>query len=145
MLHRLRMVMHDDDCSPLSGEVEMDETFVGGKAKNMHAAKRRKALRADGTFKGKTIVVGMLERKGRVKAEVVESRTREVLHGLAHTSIAPGSTVITDEHHPYRGINFTHEVINHADALCTGQYSHERNRELLERIEAVIGWNLYLS
>ena len=53
-------------------------------------------------------------------AEVVEARTREVLHELAHTSIAPGSTVITDEHHPYRGINFTHEVINHAEAYVRG-------------------------
>jgi len=120
MLHRLRMLMHEDDESPLSGEIEMDETFVGGKAKNMHKAKRAKAIKADGTFKGKTIVVGMLERKGRVKAEVVEARTREVLHELAHTSIAPGSTVITDEHHPYRGINFTHEVINHAEAYVRG-------------------------
>jgi transposase-like protein len=120
MLHRLRMLMHEDDESPLAGEIEMDETFVGGKAKNMHKAKRAKALKADGTFKGKTIVVGMLERKGRVKAEVVEARTREVLHELAHTSIAPGSTVITDEHHPYRGINFTHEVINHAEAYVRG-------------------------
>jgi transposase-like protein len=120
MLHRLRMVMHEDDQTKLSGEIEMDETFVGGKAKNMHKAKRAKALKADGTFKGKTIVVGMLERKGRVRAEVVEARTREVLHNLANTSIAPGSLVITDEHHPYRGINFAHEVINHADAYVRG-------------------------
>jgi transposase-like protein len=123
MLHRLRMVMHEDDGTPLSGEIEMDETFVGGKAKNMHKAKRARLgshLSEPGTFKGKTIVVGMLERKGRVKAEVVESRTREVLHGLAHSSIAPGSMVITDEHHPYRGINFTHEVINHAVAYVKG-------------------------
>lgn len=123
MLHRLRTLMHEDDATPLSGEIEMDETFVGGKAKNMHKSKRAKLakhLAQPGTFKGKAIVVGMLERKGRVKASVVESRTREVLHGLAHTSIAPGSMVITDEHHPYRGINFTHEVINHADAYVRG-------------------------
>jgi transposase-like protein len=107
MLHRLRMVMQDTDVTPLSGEMVMDETFVGGKVKNMHAKKRDKA---PGTFKGKTIVVGMMERNGRVKAEVVEARTREVLHELAHTSIAPGSMVITDEHHPYRGINFDAEA-----------------------------------
>jgi len=120
MLHRLRMLMHEDDDSRLAGEIEMDETFVGGKAKNMHKAKRAKALKVEGTFKGKTIVVGMLERKGRVKAAVVEARTRKVLHALAHESIAPGSTVMTDEHHPYRGINFTHEVINHAEEYVRG-------------------------
>ena len=118
MLHRLRTLMHEDDATPLSGEVEMDETFVGGKAKNMHKKNRvRKISQAN---KGKTLVVGMLERKGRVKAAVVEARTREVLHELAHTSIAPGSTVMTDEHHPYRGMNFTHEVINHVEGYVRG-------------------------
>jgi transposase-like protein len=123
MFHRIRKMMHEDDVTPLAGEIEMDETFVGGKAKNMHKAKRAKLashLAAPGTFKGKTIVVGMLERKGRVKAHVVEARTREVLHELANASIAPGSTVMTDQHHPYNGINFTHEVINHADSYVRG-------------------------
>jgi hypothetical protein len=103
-----------------NGLVEMDETFVGGKAKNMRKAKRVKAIRAEGTFKGKTIVVGVLERGGRVRAEVVEARSREILHELARTSIAPGATVITDEHHPYRGIEFVHEVINHAESYVRG-------------------------
>lgn len=121
MLHRIREVMKDTDVTPLSGEVEMDETFVGGKARNMHAKKRDEMHKKnDGQFKGKTIVVGMLERNGRVKASVVEARTREVLHTLAHSSIATGSTVMTDEHHPYRGMNFTHQVINHAEAYVRG-------------------------
>lgn len=123
MLHRIRKVMHEDDETPLSGDIEMDETFIGGKAKNMHRAKlakHAKHLVAAGTFKGKTIVVGMLQRHGRVKAAVVEARTREVLHQLADTNIAPGSVVITDEHHPYRGMNFMHQVINHAEAYVRG-------------------------
>lgn len=126
MLHRIRKALHEDDETPLYGEVEMDETFVGGKAKNMHKSKLAKMGKhlksaASGTFKGKTIVVGMLQRGGRVKAEVAEARTREVLHQLAESSIAPGSTLITDEHHPYRGMNdFVHEVINHADAYVRG-------------------------
>ena len=113
MLHRLHTLMHEDDATLLSGEVEMDETFVGGKAKNIH--KKDRVRKISQPNKGKTLVVGMLERRGRVKAQVVEARTRETLHQLAHASIAPGSTVITDEHHPYRGINFTHEVINHVE------------------------------
>jgi hypothetical protein len=83
MLHRLRMLMHEDDNTPLSGEIEMDETFVGGEAKNMH--KRDRVRKISQPNKGKTLVVGMLERKGRVKAAVVEARTREVLHELAHS------------------------------------------------------------
>jgi transposase-like protein len=64
MLHRIRQVMKEDDITPLSGEVEMDETFVGGKAKKLHKAEACEGPEVDGTFKGKTIVVGMLERKG---------------------------------------------------------------------------------
>jgi transposase-like protein len=118
MLHRIREVMKDTDVMPLSGEVEMDETFVGGKAKNMHEKVRVRKISQPN--KGKTIVVGMLERKGRVKAHVVEARTRESLHQLAHTHILPGSMVMTDELHAYNGINFKHEVINHADAYVRG-------------------------
>jgi transposase-like protein len=121
MLHRLRMIMHEDDETPLSGEIEMDETFVGGKAKNMHKSKWAKIRKNDGVMKSKAIVVGMLQRKGRVKANVVEARTHEVLQQLAKDTIEPGSTVYTDEHHGYRGMrNFTHEVINHADAYVRG-------------------------
>jgi transposase-like protein len=145
MLHRLRMLMHEDDITPLSGEIKMDETFVGGKAKNMHLAKRKKALKVDGTFKGKTIVVGMLERKGRVRAEVVEARTREVLHEIAHTSITPRSTVITDEHRPYLGMNFAHEIINHDDAYVRGNIHTNGIENFWSMFEAVTRWNLHLS
>ena len=120
MLHRIRVAMQDDGDSPLSGIVEMDETFVGGKVKNMHKAKRVKALAAPHSFKGKAIVVGMLERNGRVRAEVVAERTRAVLHDIAHANIAPGSTLMTDELYGYRGVSFRHEVINHAEAYVRG-------------------------
>lgn len=118
MLHRIREIMKDTDVTPFSGEVEMDETCVGGKAKNMH--KKERIRKISEPNKGKTLVVGMLERKGRVKASVVQARTREVLHELANASIAPGTTVMTDEHHPYRGMNFAHEVINHVDGYVRG-------------------------
>jgi transposase-like protein len=98
----------------------MDETFVGGKVKNMHKAKRAKALAAPDTFKGKTIVVGMLERGGKVRAGVVAERTKAVLLDIAHTHIAPDATLMTDELHAYKGVNLTHEVINHAEAYVRG-------------------------
>lgn len=120
MLHRIREAMRDDEHDPLEGVIEMDETFVGGKVKNMHKAKRTKALAAPHSFKGKAIVVGMLERNGRIRAEVVAERTKAVLHQIAHANIAPGSTLITDEHHGYRGNNFQHEVINHAEEYVRG-------------------------
>jgi transposase-like protein len=120
MLQRIRLAMQEDDSKPMSGIVEMDETFVGGKVKNMHAKKRAKALAAPESFKGKTIVVGMLERGGRVRAGVVAERTKAVLQEIAHTHVAPDATLITDELHAYKGIDLAHEVINHAEAYVRG-------------------------
>jgi transposase-like protein len=120
MLQRIRLAMHEDFDEPLSGIVEMDETFVGGKVKNMHASKRAKHLAQPDTFKGKTIVVGMLQRGGKVRAGVVVERTRAVLHELAQAHISPDSTLMTDEHHPYKGVSLAHEVINHAEAYVQG-------------------------
>jgi transposase-like protein len=122
MLHRLRKALQDESIEKLGGNgapVEIDETFIGGKVKNMHKARRPKPL-ANRTTKlsgiiGKTIVVGMLERNGRVRAEVVESRTQSVLHALVNQHIAPGSTLMTDEHGGYKGTSFQHEIINHAN------------------------------
>jgi hypothetical protein len=68
----------------------------------------------------KTIVVGMLERNGRVRAEVVRERTQEVLHSIATSHIADGSTLMTDEWGGYKGTNFQHQVVNHAVEYVNG-------------------------
>lgn len=120
MLQRIRLAMKNKSLIKLGnqgGPVEMDETFIGGKLKNMHKNKKPKGTGFSGIAGGamaKTIVVGMLERGGRVKAEVVADRTRHVLHALANKHIAPGAILVTDEWHPYKESNFPHEIINHA-------------------------------
>ena len=125
MLHRIRTTMQGDIGKiGGNGPVEMDETFIGGKVKNMHKNRKPKPVsnrtkRLSGII-GKTIVVGMLERNGRVKAEVVESRTHDVLHALAAKHIISGSTLITDEWGGYKGNEFEHEVINHANEYVNG-------------------------
>jgi transposase-like protein len=125
MLHRIRLAMQDENFgSKLSGTVEMDETFIGGKVGNMHKSKRPKGTGFSGRPTGamaKNIVVGMLERNGRVRTQVVEDRTREVLHSLASEHIAAGSTLVTDEWRAYRGTDFQHEIINHAVEYVNGQ------------------------
>ena len=77
MLQRIRLAMQDSfDGGKLKGEVEVDETFIGGKARNMHIAKRRKTITGRGAT-GKTVVMGMLERGGKVKAHVIAERDKK--------------------------------------------------------------------
>jgi transposase-like protein len=122
MLHRIRLALHDDSAGKLGGQVEMDETFIGGKVKNMHKNRAIKSVAAKQRgIIGKTIVVGMLERNGRVKAQVVESRTQAVLHALVNEHLAPGTILVSDEHGGYKGTDFEHQVINHAIEYVNGK------------------------
>src|ERR1039457_5390439 len=81
MLQRGRLAMQDElTGGMLSGDVEVDETFIGGKAQNMHKDKKARSMKGKtGGPVGKTIVLGMLERKGRVRAAVVPDRGKEVI------------------------------------------------------------------
>src|SRR6185437_14664983 len=98
--------MQDQDGGKLSGKVEMDETFIGGKVKNMHHSRRPKGTGFSGkpvSSMAKTIVVGMVERGGRVKAHVVAERTLPTISGIAMRNITTGSTLITAEWRRYNG------------------------------------------
>src|ERR1035438_7265196 len=120
MLQRIRLAMKNKSVLKLGyqgGPVEMDETFIGGKLKNMHKSKKPKGPGFSGkavSGTAKTIVVGMVERGGRVRAEVVMERTHAVLRAVANKHIHPGATLMTDECGGYKGSNFTHEIVNHA-------------------------------
>src|SRR6202007_1639514 len=70
MLHRIRLALQDENFGKLGGEVEVDETFIGGKARNMHMAQRKRRITGTGT-KDKTTVMGVLERGGKVRTIVV--------------------------------------------------------------------------
>ncbi len=72
MLHRIRYAMHTGTFKKLSGQVEADETFIGGKARNMHKHERAKKVTGTGS-KAKTAVMGILERGGKVITKVVEA------------------------------------------------------------------------
>src|SRR6266404_1792988 len=79
MNHRIRLAMHSGTFEKLSGEVEVDETFVGGKACNMHFSKRRTRITGTGG-KDKTPVLGFLQRGGEVRTQRIPSRRKNVLH-----------------------------------------------------------------
>jgi transposase-like protein len=121
VLHRIRLVLQTGSIVKLSGEVEVDETFIGGKAKNMHKHKREAIIQGRGSV-GKTAVMGLLERKGRVLAKVIERTDRETLHAEVKNNVEKDSNLFTDEWRSYRGLDedYIHEVINHGVEYVKG-------------------------
>lgn len=125
MLHRIRLAMQDKSGGKLGGEVEVDETFIGGKARNMHRAKHRRILAGQHGTVGKVAVMGLLERHpggSRVRTAVVPNTKRHPLHGAIREHIEAGSTVHTDALRSYRGLDddYIHNVIDHAEAYVNG-------------------------
>jgi len=121
MVHRIRVAMEMGSFEKLSGEVECDETYIGGVAKNMHKSKREKVIKGRG-MTHKTAVMGMLERKGNVKAKVIAWADTVTLNENINEMIESGSTVMTDDHGGYRNMSdqYTHGVINHAIEYVNG-------------------------
>jgi len=128
MMHRIRLALQTGSFK-LEGEVEVDETYIGGKARYMHGDKLAKGKRRHGSV-GKAIVVGMLERGGRVKARVIPQATQGILYDELRNHIQRGSQVFTDEYASYRGLkpDYVHRVINHSEAYVQG-HVHTNNIE----------------
>ncbi|HWH56663.1 MAG TPA: IS1595 family transposase [Terriglobales bacterium] len=128
MLHRIRLALKNGNWSKLGGTggpVEVDETFLGGNPKNMHA-KRRLSLKAgiEGGHAEKTIVFGMLDRDTRqVRTEIVPNVKRETLQSAILDRVGFGSTVYSDGWKGYNGLKaeqFVHETVNHMDEYVRG-------------------------
>jgi transposase-like protein len=122
MLHRIRLALQDE-ChgGKLSGHVEVDETFIGGKARNMHAHKRAQKIHGRG-LDGKEIVAAVLERGGKVRAKVISNRRKPELHALVRDNVEVGSSLYSDALKSYDGLDeFAHQVIDHAEAYVNGQ------------------------
>jgi hypothetical protein len=130
MLHRIRLAMQDE-CfgGKLGGEVEVDETFIGGKARNMHKDKRAERITGPGP-EGKAIVAAVLQRGGKVRAKVVGTRRKPELQALVRENVDAGSNLYSDALKSYEGLekDFTHQVIDHAEAYVDGQV-HTNNCE----------------
>ena len=121
MLQRLRLALHETDSGKLTGHVEADETYIGGKARFMHKAKRAKFLKNG--YDNKTIVAGVLQRDGKVKAKVVPNRSVTTLHALVKENVEPGTHLHTDDFQGYWGLykNYIHQIVDHAETYVDGQ------------------------
>jgi transposase-like protein len=127
MLHRIRLAMQSESFDKMSGEVEVDETFIGGKARFMHKDKREAQIKGRGSV-GKTAVLGLLERHGPdghsdVRTKVVPNTRRKTLSPEVRNNVVPGSNVYTDALRSYADLDdeFIHEVIDHAEEYVRGK------------------------
>ena len=113
MLHRIKEAC-GGETGPLSGIVEADETFIGGKERNKH---QRKKLKSGTGWLGKQAVLGLREQGGRTKAMLIHGTDRATLEGAVRRTVTPGSTVCTDEHSGYAQLpvaGYQHRTVRHA-------------------------------
>src|SRR6266550_1388858 len=123
MLQRIRLAMQDELFgSKLGGEVEVDETFIGGKARNMHVSERKRRITGTGT-KDKTAVIGILERGGKIRASVVPSRRKTVLQEEVRRHVTAGAALYSDALTSYEGLatDYAHQVVDHATQYVDGR------------------------
>jgi transposase-like protein len=125
MMHRIRRAMQCGSFRKLGGdggEVEADETFIGGKARNMHLSKRQRRITGTGG-KDKTAVMGILERGGEVRTVVVGSRRKAVLQTEVKKHVEAGAALYTDALLSYDGLagEYAHQVIDHAAQYVDGR------------------------
>jgi transposase-like protein len=128
MLQRARLAAQDPETGgKLGGEVEVDETFIGGLARNMHKNVKERKIQGRRGVEGKAIVAAVLERgsKGnasRVVAKVVDSRRKPQLQALVRENVEPKSALFSDALKSYDGLSedFAHQVVDHAVEYVNG-------------------------
>jgi len=126
MLHRIRLAMQNSSLLKIGGhgkEVEVDETFIGGAARNMHKEKHHRRITATGT-KDKTPVIGIIERGGELRLKVIPTRRKHVVQQEIRDNVKRGSAIYTDALLSYQGLRFQdyqHEVIDHARCYVQGR------------------------
>jgi transposase-like protein len=122
LLQRIRLAMQTGTFEKLDGEIEVDETFIGGKARNMHKDVRAKKITGTGG-KDKALVAGMLQRGGELRAVVVADTRRATLQAGVGEHVEQGSAVYSDSLQSYIGLagEYDHKVVDHAEKYVDGQ------------------------
>jgi transposase-like protein len=128
MDHRIRLAMKTGSFLKMSGEVEAEETFIGGLAKNMHKKERERKIKGTGGA-GKEAVLGIVERgsedgerASRIKTMHVPNVRKKTLAPEVRAAVQPGSTIYTDALKSYLGLSdaYTHETVDHAIEFVRG-------------------------
>lgn len=123
LCHRVREAMRDTEADPLSGIIEVDETWVGGKQPGV----------GKGQSTNKTAVIGAVEREGKIRLQVIHARDRKTLHGWIRKNLDDETEAIyTDEWPAYYGIadhNTRHETVNHSAREWVRGQIHTNNVE----------------
>jgi transposase-like protein len=128
MMHRVRLAMQRGSFMKMGGnggEIEVDETFIGGKARNMHKDTRARRIPFPGKKDDKTIAFGILERGKEIRTMVIKDRTRDTVLPLIREHVQTGTSVYTDDMSGYRGMSLTdeffHGVVDHANKYVDGR------------------------
>lgn len=128
MDHRIRLALQNGSLVKLggnSGEVEADETFIGGKARNMHkdVKARRITSKQGNSAKDKVLVMGMVERGGHVRTEIIQDRFTATLRENVNKHVALGTFLYSDELQAYKGLKdeYVHEFVDHAERYVNGR------------------------
>jgi transposase-like protein len=122
MDHRIRLAMQTGSFEKVSGEFEVDESFIGGLARNMHKYRRKQAITGTGGA-GKAIVMGLLDRKTKkIRLRHVPNVQRDTLQSVVREHVESGSYIYSDAWLGYLGLDreYVHQVIDHAETYVNG-------------------------
>jgi transposase-like protein len=121
MLQRIRHAMHTGSINKMTGEIEADETFIGGKARNMHLGKRTEKIHGRGPH-GKAVVLGLLSRHDeKVRTYVIPTRKKPDIQARVRENVEQGAALYTDALKSYEGLaEYAHQVVDHADCQEAG-------------------------
>jgi transposase-like protein len=125
MMHRIRKAMADGSLMKMGGnggEVEADETYIGGKSRNMHQSKRARAI-TNAPNRGKALVMGILERGGQIRTTMLPNLSRPLIHAEVRKNVKAGAALYTDSMHSYIGLDaeYMHQVVDHAVRYVDGR------------------------